>query len=493
MVTRVSSSSRQPSFLGRKVAIAVVLLLVPVTGFLLWAGMREGPAPSVELSADLPAVGQKTTLTVVVKEPVRGLSSLKIVAGGTALKAPVTLFEQSWVPAPAHKPWADVSTAEHSAVEHRATVVVGKSVMPELVPGQLVVRVVAGRAGTWMRQPAPVEVERSFEVKLQPPALAGTSMFIHPSQGGAEAVVYEVGPSSVKDGVEVGAWFFPGAPLPGGAPSQRLVLFAVPYDMDMSEGEAKGKIKLLAVDDVGNRAEQGFIHKFFPRPMGKDVIELKESFMQKVTGEIYARTPELQKKGTLVDDYLQLNGELRRTNNATLKELAARSEPRFLWDETFQPMQNAAVKGSFADRRAYMFEGKQVDTQDHLGFDLASLERAPVQAGNSGKVVLARYFGIFGNAVVIDHGFGLQTLYAHLSTISAKEGDEVARGTEVGRTGATGLAGGDHLHFTTVLHGLPVNPIEWWDAHWIRDRLKLKLGDALPWAEQAPVPPPGAP
>ena len=140
-----------------------------------------------------------------------------------------------------------------------------------------------------------------------------------------------------------------------------------------------------------------------------------------------------------------------------------------------------------------MFEGKQVDTQDHLGFDLASLERAPVQAGNSGKVVLARYFGIFGNAVVIDHGFGLQTLYAHLSTISAKEGDEVARGTEVGRTGATGLAGGDHLHFTTVLHGLPVNPIEWWDAHWIRDRLKLKLGDALPWAEQAPVPPPGAP
>lgn len=488
MVSRLASSSKQPTYLGRKLAIAVVLLLLPVTLFLLWAGMRDGPAPTVDLQADLAAVGQKTTLTVVVKEPTRGLSSLRIVAGGPALKTPVTLFEQTWEPAPAHKPWADAAT-----VEHTATVVLGKSVMPDLVPGALVVRVVAGRAGTWMRLPAPVEVERTFEVKLQPPALAATSMFVHPAQGGAEAVVYEVGASSVKDGVQVGDWFFPGAPLPGGAPTQRLVLFAVPYDLDMTEAEAKAKIRLVAVDDVGNSAEQTFIHKFFPRPMGKDVIELKETFMQKVTGEIYARTPELQKKGNLLDDYLQLNGDLRRANNATLKELAARSEPRFLWQETFLPMQNAAVKGSFADRRAYMFDGKQVDTQDHLGFDLASLERAPVPAGNGGKVVLARYFGIFGNAVVIDHGFGLQTLYAHLSTLSVQEGASVTRGQEVGKTGATGLAGGDHLHFTTVLHGLPVNPIEWWDAHWIRDRLKLKLMDALPWAEQAPVPPRGAP
>ncbi|OGQ14108.1 MAG: hypothetical protein A2138_21455 [Deltaproteobacteria bacterium RBG_16_71_12] len=475
-------------FFGRKLAVGVVLLLVPVTGFLLWAGMRQGPPPTVEVTSDLPAVGQATTLTIVVKEPVRGLSSLKVVAGGPALKAPVTLLEQAFEPAPAHKPWVTPTTTEHTA-----TVVVGKRAMPELVPGQLIVRVVAGRAGTWMRQPPPAEVEQTFEVRLQPPALTSTSSFVHPAQGGAEAVVYEVGPSSVKDGVQVGDWFSPGSPLPGGAPSQRVALFAVPYDLEVSEAEAKEKIKLVAIDDVGNRAEQGFVHKFFPRPMGKDTIELKEPFMKKVTGEIYARTPELQPKGSLVDDYLQLNGDLRRANNATLKELGAKSVPKFLWGETFLPMQNAAVKGSFADRRAYLYDGKQVDTQDHLGFDLASLERAPVQAANAGTVVLARYFGIFGNAVVIDHGFGLQTLYAHLSSIGVKEGDTVARGAEIGRTGATGLAGGDHLHFTTVLHGLPVNPIEWWDAHWIRDRLKLKVGDTLPWAEQAPVAPPGAP
>jgi murein DD-endopeptidase MepM/ murein hydrolase activator NlpD len=104
-----------------------------------------------------------------------------------------------------------------------------------------------------------------------------------------------------------------------------------------------------------------------------------------------------------------------------------------------------------------------------------------VQSDNDGRVVLARYFGVFGNCVVVDHGYGLQSLYAHLSTMSVKQGDQVKRGQELGRTGATGLAGGDHLHFTTVLHGLPVTPVEWWDDHWIQDRLKLKLGAALPW------------
>jgi murein DD-endopeptidase MepM/ murein hydrolase activator NlpD len=241
-------------------------------------------------------------------------------------------------------------------------------------------------------------------------------------------------------------------------------------------------VKLVAEDVLGNRAEARFVHKFFPRPMGKDIITLKDTFMEKVTGEIFARTPELQKPPGLLEGYLKLNGELRKKNNDELKVLAASSKPSFLWKQTFLPMQNAAVKGSFADRRTYRFEDKDVDQQDHLGFDLASVERAPVQSANDGVVMLARYMGIFGNCVIVDHGFGLMSLNAHLSTIGVKEGEAVTRGQELGKTGATGLAGGDHLHFTMLLHGLPVTPIEWWDGHWIQDRLKLKLGDALPWA-----------
>ena len=452
----VSSSKKTGGGSFKKVLAVFVLAALGVVGYFAFTELRLPDAAIVELTADKPAIGRATTFTVKAEEPVKGIESVSVLLDGAGLS-------QKQVTG--------------------TSFVVGKDSYPELKPGQLTVTVAVQALGTKLRKPDPVVVTKTFEVKLDPPALAPMSSFIHPAQGGAEVVVYEVGPSSVKDGVEAGGWFFPGSPLPGAtSPSTKFVMFAVPYDLEVSEDEAKGKILLVAEDAIGNRAETRFIHKFFPRPMGRDVIELKESFMQKVTGEIYARTPELTKTGDLLNDYLQLNNVLRKKNMEELKALSARSQQKFLWSTTFTPMQNAAVKGSFADRRKYMNEGKEVDTQDHLGFDLASVERAPVTASNSGVVVLARYFGIFGNCVVVDHGYGLMTLYAHLTTIGVKEGDSVGPNQELGKTGATGLAGGDHLHFTTVLHGLPVNPIEWWDGHWIQDRVKLKLGDAVPWA-----------
>jgi murein DD-endopeptidase MepM/ murein hydrolase activator NlpD len=147
------------------------------------------------------------------------------------------------------------------------------------------------------------------------------------------------------------------------------------------------------------------------------------------------------------------------------------------------------VTSAFADRRSYTYGGQQVDQQTHLGFDLAVTRNTPVPAANDGVVVLARYFGIYGNAVVLDHGYGIMSLYAHLATTAVARGQSVARGDILGRTGATGLAGGDHLHFTILVQGLPVNPTEWWDARWIRDHLVRPLGPAFPFAEPDEGPP----
>jgi murein DD-endopeptidase MepM/ murein hydrolase activator NlpD len=91
--------------------------------------------------------------------------------------------------------------------------------------------------------------------------------------------------------------------------------------------------------------------------------------------------------------------------------------------------------------------------------------------------------------VVVDHGYGLMSLYAHLASVDVAKGQSVARGDVLGRTGATGLAGGDHLHFTMLIQGLPVNPTEWWDPHWIHDHLSRPLGPALPYAEVDPSAP----
>jgi murein DD-endopeptidase MepM/ murein hydrolase activator NlpD len=192
--------------------------------------------------------------------------------------------------------------------------------------------------------------------------------------------------------------------------------------------------------------------------------------------------------------FLEINGNLRKKNNDTIAALASKTQPRMLWSEAFAPMGNAQVESRFADRRTYFFDDKEIDRQVHLGFDLASLQQAAVLASNAGVVVHADYLGIYGNCVIIDHGLGVQSLYAHLSTMTVKAGDTVTKGQEIGRTGSTGLAGGDHLHFTMLLHGTPVNPVEWWDGHWMEDRVFRKIREAGGQARnsaspQAPRPP----
>ena len=106
---------------------------------------------------------------------------------------------------------------------------------------------------------------------------------------------------------------------------------------------------------------------------------------------------------------------------------------------------------------------------------LSSLALSPVEASNSGTVVYADYLGIYGNTVIIDHGLGLFSLYGHLSSLAVEAGQNVSRRETLGQTGQTGLAGGDHLHFSMVLQGMQINPIEWWDEEWVRKHVLVKL------------------
>jgi murein DD-endopeptidase MepM/ murein hydrolase activator NlpD len=119
-----------------------------------------------------------------------------------------------------------------------------------------------------------------------------------------------------------------------------------------------------------------------------------------------------------------------------------------------------------------------VDTQIHFGYDLAAVRHGPVPAANSGVVVFAGPLSIYGNAVVVDHGLGLQTLYGHLSSIDVKEGDQITKGQELGKSGSTGLALGDHLHYEVLINGVSVTPLEWWDGRWIRDHVGRPLREA---------------
>jgi len=451
---------------GKARGFLILIVLIGVA-FLALSAFRAGPAPSISIAANLPGIGKLTAVHVEIEEPARGLGDVRVefIQGDRT----ELLQSRTHVPLPPWQYWGERQQSDVFDLE------VGSRTLKKLKEGPAKIRVTAERASSWLRYPPAAVHELTLEVKLRPPGLQVLSRQTYVKQGGAETVVYRVGESSIKDGVVAGERWFPGFPLPGGDEQERFAIFSAPYDLN-----DPAEIRLVAMDDVGNEAQASFLDRFTPRTPRTGRISLPESFLSRVVPAIMAQTPEVEDQGSLLANYLEINGKLRAENRAHLVELAAQSEPEFLWRGGFIQMRNAQVMSDFATRRTYYYDGKEVDTQFHLGFDLASVKLAEIQASNDGIVVVARYFGIYGNCVVIDHGYGLMSLYGHLSTINVEVGQRVERGDVVGRSGATGLAGGDHLHFGILLQGLPVDPREWWDEHWIQDRLALKLGDALP-------------
>jgi murein DD-endopeptidase MepM/ murein hydrolase activator NlpD len=276
----------------------------------------------------------------------------------------------------------------------------------------------------------------------------------------------------------VGDQEYPGYPLGGSDPAVKVAFFALLYNQDLHT-----PINAFARDDAGNEAKASFIDDVFEKPQKKSRIELDDKFLNRVVPEILEHAPELKMApppdgSDMMPAFLRINGELRKTNADQIAAMSKKSAATRLWDGAFVQLGNSQVEASFADHRTYIYKGKEVDQQVHLGFDLAVTAHVPVHAANSGVVVNADWLGIYGNCVVIDHGQGVQSLYGHLMSFDVKVGDKVTRGQQIGRSDSTGLAGGDHLHFTMLVGGRMVNPVEWWDAHWIADRVDRKLREA---------------
>jgi len=457
------------SFRTRSLKAFLILMGILVLALVAHGFLRAGGIPEIYVKPATPYIGKRTPVTIEVSEPRRGLTYVK-----------VELVQESKTAVAAEKLYAASSQFAFRRPETEKDVLqveVGRAILPELTGGTASIRVTAGRAGTWLRRPEPVIDEVRLPVRFVPPALQVTSTRTYVAQGGCEVVTYRVGESAVRDGVRAGSWWFPGYRLPGGGKQDRFAIFAVPFDRTQAD------VRLVAADAAGNEAERAFIDQFFPKVFKSDSITVSDAFLNKVVPEILAQTPDLKDRGNALDNYLAINRELRQKNAVTIQSLARKSAAEFLWNTPFLTMRNGKVMAGFADRRSYFYQGREIDQQIHLGYDLAVTKQAPVPAFNSGVIVYAGYLGIYGNAVVIDDGYGLQTIYAHLSSIAVQPGQKVVQGAILGKTGETGLAGGDHLHYCTLLQGLPVNPVEWWDGHWIQDRIAAKLGPAFPFMQ----------
>jgi hypothetical protein len=446
-------------FQWKPIFFIVMLIVLVIAGI---AVFYVGAPPEINIQLTMPNIGKRTPVTIEVAEPRRGLTHVRVelIQDGNA----AVLDEKIY------KPSTQIPFIGNKTEKDTLSVIAGLETFPELKGGQVIIRITVGRAGTWLRSPSDTVQDLTLPVRLTPPSLQVTSTQTYVTQGGCEAVTYRVGESAVRDGVRAGDRWFPGYPLPGGGPNDRFALFAVPYDMSTLD------VRLFAEDSAGNTAETGFIDNFTRRRPRADTIQVSDTFLNKVVPPILSQTPEIREQGTLLDSYLMINRELRESNAETIAALANNSQRSFLWNKRFIMMPNTKAMAGFAERRTYLYQGREIDQQDHLGLDLAQVRQAPVPAANDGVIVLARFLGIYGNAVVIDHGYGLMTIYGHLSSIAVTEGQKVSREEIIGRTGETGLAGGDHLHYCTLLMGLPVDPIEWSDGNWIRNRIARKIG-----------------
>ncbi len=310
-------------------------------------------------------------------------------------------------------------------------------------------------------------VERELMVVTQPPSISVDSDQHYLYLGMADLVTYQVSGNWTEAGVRVGDQTFRGWPMPGGKPGF-FSLFA--FAWNMPSGTAP---MVYATSPAGNQVTSGMVFEFPKKEQPKYRVRdlpLDDKFIQKVITEL-----DPNGSGDPIARFLKINGDMRRANNKALSDLRLKTEPRFLWSQPFQQQPNSKVESNFADVRNYIYQGKKVDQQVHLGYDLSVTQHVGVEAANDGRVVYAAPLGIYGNCIVVDHGYGLQSIYGHLSEIAVHEGDLVKRGQVMGKSGMTGLAGGDHIHFSMQLDGVQIDPKEWWDAHWIQDHVTKRV------------------
>jgi hypothetical protein len=308
-------------------------------------------------------------------------------------------------------------------------------------------------------------LEKDLIIDTIPPQIELQSYRHYINLGGSCMTIYSVSKDSKKSGVLVGDIFFTGYPTdPNGT---HIVYFAMPWDASDST-----PILIIAEDGAGNKTKRSFPYLIRSKRFKKEDLNIPDQFLNQKIPEFTARYDHLM--GNNIDIFLEVNRKLRKESNTQIMSICSKSNSKILWEGPFIRMKGAS-KASFADFRTYYCQGKEIDKQVHMGVDISALKRFPIKAANNGIIVFADYLGIYGNTVIIDHGMGLFSMYAHLSSFDIKDGQEVKKGDVIGRTGTTGLAGGDHLHFSMIVQNTFVNPIEWWDPHWIHDNITLKL------------------
>ncbi len=321
------------------------------------------------------------------------------------------------------------------------------------------------RDASWSGFGAGNAAERIIPIRVDthPPTIDVESGVTWIRRGGSALVAYRTEADTERSGVRVGDAFFRGTPRGDG---KHLALFAIPV-----ETPDPVRVEVVGIDGFGNETAVPFDARVLERKIPEISIPLSDGFLGRIDDRF--RDPEEDADQSALAVFQRVNTRLRASNEITIAEaIPEPSAPR--WKGAFSQMRGSSVMSEFGEIRHYTRHGRRESRARHYGYDLASTARAPITASNAGQVIFAGENGIYGQLVLIDHGLGLTTLYGHLSRIDVAVGEVVERGQEIGRSGATGLAGGDHLHFAVLVGQTYVDPLEWWDGKWVRDHIESR-------------------
>ena len=437
----------------RYTAIAVVLLIVLIAlgaGAYFLAPLLERAPPRIELPEA--EVWGLAPMAIRVSDQGTGLKS--VTATLSVGTSQVTLFSEQYAQPVAEKTFTVALSSRLGSVRE----------------GPAVLRVSANDGSLWNFPHGNQTVtQKNVTIDVTPPTIELVAGDRYINFGGAGVIAYKTSADAVSSGVRIGERFFPG--FPGQVknhPERFVAIFAHPYD-----APADTKAALVATDRAGNSVETPLAYNLKNVKYRKSTIRISDTFIQKVA---HLLSDPGARQGSPKEIFVRINKDLRKENEEKIAAITRNSTPSRLWSGAFRQLSNSKVEANFADFRTYTYEDEQIDTAYHLGYDLSVTKHYPIEASNSGTVAFAGDLGIYGNTVILDHGLGLYTLYAHMSSIDVKVGDKIDQAQIMGKTGQTGLAGGDHLHFGVYLHGVAVLPVEWWDPKWIDDNVEFKLG-----------------
>lgn len=442
---------------SKLILLVCLLVILPVAWVL--AVKLEGEKPSIVLSPAIESIGRTQTLSLSVADAKSGMRKtwIGIIKDGKE----VELFKKEF-------PFAGLMGG---GKVHNADFKI--KVEPKkigITDGKAILRMVAKDYSwrSWFKGNT-TYIEKEVMIDTKPPVVDILSRIHNVSQGGSGLVIYRLSEPCLNSGVYVGGHFFPGHSGYYKDQNFFMAFFALGYQQGPGT-----ELFVKATDLAGNNSRAGFPYYIRKRTFKKVSMGISDKFLNWKMPEFDVDVAS-GSKSPLVAKFLEVNRKLRSYNYLEIQKTAKKTDNKLYWNGSFLRLPNSARKAGFADHRKYTYNGHVIDQQVHLGVDLASIAHSPVPASNAGKVIFTGSIGIYGKTVIIDHGFGLFSTYSHLSAFDVKNGQMVSKGAIIGRTGSTGLAGGDHLHFGILVHNTFVNPVEWWDPAWIKNNISGKI------------------